>query len=631
MSHVFWFPTDVPLQEDWSASFNIVCTVANDSSMVPSQCATNENFTPFLAPEELAGSSTATDVFQWNYGFFPRTWGDWTRLETHHGGIPPTRPYPLEVIDISTRTPTLGTIYPVKPLAAFSVVVRNGSEIQLCWKIIAIDARDPLSERIQDLSDVDNLLPGTLNDLKLWISSCQHRASSSEAATLLSLFQRQPASSRETLSIIMQAHASWKLFVAEKGVSLRSPVFKLPNEEPNASFHESEFDYLKSSETIYEQAWATSSPDWGNGEEDNEEEEGEDEDAKSKRRHNRSKSMSFAFAEKKHLDSLDEEEAEYLKRTPSLKETSKKWFKKTISNIVGIRSSAEGKDLKEAIKPQKKTLRTFFRLSSSEAQTDMKVPKETVKSPTENTKPKSRKERVMVQFSEAPKLFRQNTTFDDSRKLLRMDTMPAPNSHTLAMEEFRSGLMRMDSLNMAPFITSASQQLKKQLPLSMEEIVENMSFSDPDSPRAGDRSPEDEPVLPDLSKVDLSHVNDQISRMEKEMENEPGELFRAKTFVPQLGSRSLRNKYGSFSGSLVGPMDMIHGQGVLPVGDSTLETESKSGEEGVAFPILKKQSSGKKIQWSPAMPRAYKAVRGSGFCPKSPSVQRWPPVTASGM
>lgn len=54
----------------------------------------------------------------------------------------------------------------VKPLGALCVLDEGETD----WKIIAIDVRDPLASKLDDIGDVDTHMPGLLNSTKEWFS-----------------------------------------------------------------------------------------------------------------------------------------------------------------------------------------------------------------------------------------------------------------------------------------------------------------------------------------------------------------------------------------------------------------------------------------------------------------------------
>lgn len=63
---------------------------------------------------------------------------------------------PLDVIEISSTSLPLGSITPVKVLGVLAML----DDGELDWKVIAINRNDPLYNELNDISDVENKLPG---------------------------------------------------------------------------------------------------------------------------------------------------------------------------------------------------------------------------------------------------------------------------------------------------------------------------------------------------------------------------------------------------------------------------------------------------------------------------------------
>ena len=52
----------------------------------------------------------------------------------------------------------------VRPLGAIAIIDQGQTD----WKVIAIDVRDPLANKLSDIHDVNTYLPGFLDSLKEW-------------------------------------------------------------------------------------------------------------------------------------------------------------------------------------------------------------------------------------------------------------------------------------------------------------------------------------------------------------------------------------------------------------------------------------------------------------------------------
>lgn len=63
----------------------------------------------------------------------------------------------------SAQLPT-GSVTAVKPLGALALV--DGGELD--WKIICINADDPLAAQLNDVEDVERVMPGELDAIRDW-------------------------------------------------------------------------------------------------------------------------------------------------------------------------------------------------------------------------------------------------------------------------------------------------------------------------------------------------------------------------------------------------------------------------------------------------------------------------------
>nr|XP_023023314.1 inorganic pyrophosphatase-like [Leptinotarsa decemlineata] len=98
----------------------------------------------------------------WNYGALPQTWEDpghvdsFTKCKGDND--------PLDIIEIGQRIARLGEVVEVKVLGAIALIDEGETD----WKVIAINVRDPLAEKLHDMSDVDAYCPGLLKATIDW-------------------------------------------------------------------------------------------------------------------------------------------------------------------------------------------------------------------------------------------------------------------------------------------------------------------------------------------------------------------------------------------------------------------------------------------------------------------------------
>ncbi|KAF9408149.1 hypothetical protein HW555_012069 [Spodoptera exigua] len=98
----------------------------------------------------------------WNYGALPQTW------ENPHHVDPGTQARgdndPIDVIEIGERVAARGDVYPVKILGTLALIDEGETD----WKLLAVDARDPNADKLNDVADVEALFPGLLRATVEW-------------------------------------------------------------------------------------------------------------------------------------------------------------------------------------------------------------------------------------------------------------------------------------------------------------------------------------------------------------------------------------------------------------------------------------------------------------------------------
>ena len=104
--------------------------------------------------------------YLWNYGALPQTWEDphhrfhskEDAMEVHGDNDP------IDVVEIGSRIFHVGEIRQVKPLGIMALL----DEGEVDWKVIAIDSHDPLFDKLNDIEDVRNVMPGLIEATRRW-------------------------------------------------------------------------------------------------------------------------------------------------------------------------------------------------------------------------------------------------------------------------------------------------------------------------------------------------------------------------------------------------------------------------------------------------------------------------------
>lgn len=98
----------------------------------------------------------------WNYGMLPQTYED-PKVKCDITGLYGDGD-PMDVIDIGSQTLSTGEVIKLKPLGVLPLI----DEGEIDWKVIGINVKDELAEHLNDIDDVESILPGMLNEIKEW-------------------------------------------------------------------------------------------------------------------------------------------------------------------------------------------------------------------------------------------------------------------------------------------------------------------------------------------------------------------------------------------------------------------------------------------------------------------------------
>jgi len=141
----------------------------------------------------------------WNYGAIPQTWEDPNHTDdsTNCKGDND----PIDVCEIGHRIHTRGSVVQVKVLGVFAMIDEGETD----WKVIAIDVNDPLAENLNDIHDVDKVMPGFLKATVEWFKI--YKMPDGKPANEFA-FNGEPKNKEFAEKVILGTHESWKRLVA---------------------------------------------------------------------------------------------------------------------------------------------------------------------------------------------------------------------------------------------------------------------------------------------------------------------------------------------------------------------------------------------------------------------------------
>jgi nucleosome-remodeling factor subunit len=143
----------------------------------------------------------------WNYGAIPQTWEDpnHTDPSTNCKGDND----PIDVCEIGSTIHLRGSVLRVKVLGVFAMIDEGETD----WKVIAIDVNDPLAENLNDIHDVDKVMPGFLKATVEWFKI--YKMPDGKPANEFA-FNGEAKNKEFAENIIASTHESWKKLMSRE-------------------------------------------------------------------------------------------------------------------------------------------------------------------------------------------------------------------------------------------------------------------------------------------------------------------------------------------------------------------------------------------------------------------------------
>lgn len=188
---------------------NFVCEIPKFSRK-KYEIATDEVGNPIKQDEKkgVLREFKKGDIF-FNYGCLPRTWEDPTFVHPDADGCRGDND-PVDVCEIGLKIVEPGDVRPVKVLGILCMIDEGEAD----WKVVAIDAEDKWAPYLNDISDVEEHLPGTLNAIREWFRT--YKIPDGKPPNVFGLDEQFMGKSY-ALNIIKECNHAWKdLITGEK-------------------------------------------------------------------------------------------------------------------------------------------------------------------------------------------------------------------------------------------------------------------------------------------------------------------------------------------------------------------------------------------------------------------------------
>ena len=194
---------DLPLHHDGSANTFTFINEIPRYTTAKMEIDTKSEHNPIVQDRKNGELRHYHGPLYWNYGCIARTWEDPNVRGDANVGNAGGDNDPLDVVEIGSATIGMGDVVGVKPLGALSMI----DDGELDWKLICIRADDPLANQLNDVKDVERLLPGTVSGIREWF-----RWYKTPDGKPINAFGHGEAvlSLSETMHVIEETHAQWQ-------------------------------------------------------------------------------------------------------------------------------------------------------------------------------------------------------------------------------------------------------------------------------------------------------------------------------------------------------------------------------------------------------------------------------------
>ncbi|KAI8077848.1 putative IPP1-inorganic pyrophosphatase [Halteromyces radiatus] len=140
----------------------------------------------------------------WNYGALPQTWEDPNMIneDTKAKGDND----PLDVCEIGQQVGECGDIKQVKILGVMALLDEGETD----WKLLAIDIKDPLANKLNDIKDVEQHFPGLIDATRRWfrIYKLPDGKPENEFA-----FDGECRNKDYAVSVVQETHEAWRRLI----------------------------------------------------------------------------------------------------------------------------------------------------------------------------------------------------------------------------------------------------------------------------------------------------------------------------------------------------------------------------------------------------------------------------------
>jgi nucleosome-remodeling factor subunit len=143
----------------------------------------------------------------WNYGYLPQTWEDPEHVDasTKCKGDGD----PIDVCEIGQTIHKRGEVVPVKVLGTIALIDEGETD----WKVLAIDTRDPMADKLNDIDDIQREMPGFIAATVEWFKI--YKIPDGKPANEFA-FDGRPKDRQFALNVVKEVNGQWKAMMGKE-------------------------------------------------------------------------------------------------------------------------------------------------------------------------------------------------------------------------------------------------------------------------------------------------------------------------------------------------------------------------------------------------------------------------------
>lgn len=136
-----------------------------------------------------------------NYGAIPQTWEDPGNVNAELGVSGDGDP--VDVTEIGGKIMPFGAVYGVKVLGCLALL----DEGEIDWKVIGINVDDAMAGELNDIEDVERLMPGKVEEVREWFKMYKTAEGKGENEYA---YGGEAKGAAFALKVVEETHESWR-------------------------------------------------------------------------------------------------------------------------------------------------------------------------------------------------------------------------------------------------------------------------------------------------------------------------------------------------------------------------------------------------------------------------------------